>query len=92
MIIESSNKQTQHKIIVNHESYLAMLSKGGSRVRAALLESTTVREQHPRSHHKGRAISMQTHPAVRVGFVLAAASSSKSFDTQVRLRHTSVKL
>ena len=30
---------------------------------------TIVREQHPRSHHKG-TISLQTHPAVRVGFKL----------------------
>ena len=37
---------------------------------AAALTTTTVREQHPRSQHKG-ATSMQTHPAVRVGFELA---------------------
>ena len=30
-------------------------------------------EQHPRSHHKS-TISTQTHPAVRIGFVLATNS------------------
>ena len=36
----------------------------GLREFAAALITTTVREQHPRSRHKG-ATSMQTHPAVR---------------------------
>ena len=34
---------------------------------AAAMMPTTVREQHPRSHHKV-ATSIHTHPAVRAGF------------------------
>ena len=44
------------------------------RVFAAALITTTVREQHPRSHLKDAA-SMQTHPAVRVGFELVTDAS-----------------
>ena len=45
----------------------------------------TVKEQHPRSHHKG-ATSMQTHLAVRVGFTLST-DCIQFYVFATRLRH-----
>ena len=50
---------------------------------ATALTTTTVREQHRRSHHKD-ATSMQTHPAIRQGSNLQpTASSSMSLPTEL---------
>ena len=54
-------------------------AKGGKpelrRGLAAALITTTIREQHPKSHHKG-ATSMQTCPALRRGLKLAFTRAS----------------